>query len=247
MQYIITRHYKMGNSNLTQSHIKSYDYLLISIQLVNEIFRSKNFYSKYGYSTAFKYEPESFWSRLVPKLFWTSGSVHAIYYNDELKEGTTFEVVDQPLFLPKTAKVFEVKLLNIWKFEELVRLIKDSKLLANRKEVLNEEIKEKAIETTRGESSCVICDDNKEDIVLLCSHAFCEACIIQWRIKEDSCPICRKELGEFNEFMSGFWNLVDTEEIKGEHKKLLDLALELLAKEDGDRNLLKAYNAGLIK
>eukprot|EP00826_Nyctotherus_ovalis_P052598 TRINITY_DN669_c0_g2_i1.p1 TRINITY_DN669_c0_g2~~TRINITY_DN669_c0_g2_i1.p1 ORF type:complete len:221 (+),score=29.32 TRINITY_DN669_c0_g2_i1:36-698(+) len=169
MQYIITRHYKMGNSNLTQSHIKSYDYLLISIQLVNEIFRSKNFYSKYGYSTAFKYEPESFWSRLVPKLFWTSGSVHAIYYNDELKEGTTFEVVDQPLFLPKTAKVFEVKLLNIWKFEELVRLIKDSKLLANRKEVLNEEIKEKAIETTRGESSCVICDDNKEDIVLLCS------------------------------------------------------------------------------
>jgi len=42
--------------------------------------------------------------------------------------------------------------------------------------------------------------------------------------------------------MNDYWNLVSKEEIKSEHKKLLNFGLELLAKEDTDQLQLQKYN-----
>ena len=43
-------------------------------------------------------------------------------------------------------------------------------------------------------SFCPICEENKVDISLPCSHFFCEKCINNWIIKSDTCPMCRIKL-----------------------------------------------------
>jgi hypothetical protein len=43
-------------------------------------------------------------------------------------------------------------------------------------------------------SFCPICEDQKVDISLPCSHFFCEKCINNWIIKSDTCPLCRIKL-----------------------------------------------------
>jgi len=43
-------------------------------------------------------------------------------------------------------------------------------------------------------SLCPICDENKVDVSLPCSHFFCEKCIKSWVIKSETCPLCRFKL-----------------------------------------------------
>lgn len=41
------------------------------------------------------------------------------------------------------------------------------------------------------EVECCICMENKSEIILGCSHKFCESCIDQWNVTSRTCPICR--------------------------------------------------------
>eukprot|EP00347_Sterkiella_histriomuscorum_P005719 403355531 len=41
---------------------------------------------------------------------------------------------------------------------------------------------------------CAICLDNMSDVLLPCTHAFCNDCINLWQAKQSNCPICRSEL-----------------------------------------------------
>ena len=43
-------------------------------------------------------------------------------------------------------------------------------------------------------SLCPICDENKVEVSLPCSHFFCEKCIKSWVIKSETCPLCRFKL-----------------------------------------------------
>ena len=46
-----------------------------------------------------------------------------------------------------------------------------------------------------GESGmCPICEEEKVDVSLPCSHFFCEDCIKAWVIKSSTCPMCRYQL-----------------------------------------------------
>ena len=58
---------------------------------------------------------------------------------------------------------------------------------------------EEEIETFGSDESslCPICEENKVDISLPCSHFFCENCIKSWVIKSETCPLCRLKL-EYN-------------------------------------------------
>ncbi|CAI2366223.1 unnamed protein product [Moneuplotes crassus] len=41
---------------------------------------------------------------------------------------------------------------------------------------------------------CVICLENPNDIVLACTHAYCDKCIKEWRMYHRSCPLCRHSI-----------------------------------------------------
>lgn len=43
-------------------------------------------------------------------------------------------------------------------------------------------------------SICVVCDENVVHTTKIydCNHLFCAMCTLQWSVKDDSCPMCRK-------------------------------------------------------
>lgn len=45
--------------------------------------------------------------------------------------------------------------------------------------------------TESDEEICCICMEKKTDIILGCTHNFCENCIREWNITSNTCPICR--------------------------------------------------------
>jgi len=49
------------------------------------------------------------------------------------------------------------------------------------------------------ESECVICMERKAQIVLPCTHAFCEDCLSVWRQKSATCPMCRTTISNNND------------------------------------------------
>ena len=83
---------------------------------------------------------------------------------------------------------------------------------------------------------CPICDENKIDISLPCSHFFCENCLKEWMKKSNTCPLCRLKLEYSNKRKtpagikgSGSWSIITkdeniTQEIK---KDSIDIVLKL--------------------
>ena len=99
-------------------------------------------------------------------------------------------------------------------------------------------LNEKEIENYGSDESslCPICEENKVDISLPCSHFFCEDCIKSWVIKSETCPLCRLKLqyNKSNETPAGIkssrkWSLLENDEnTKQELKKdSLDVFLKL--------------------
>ena len=86
-------------------------------------------------------------------------------------------------------------------------------------------------------SFCPICEENKIEISLPCSHFFCEECIKAWVIKSETCPLCRLKLQyDKNNIETpagiegcGRWSLISKdEEMNQEMKKdSIDVFLKL--------------------
>ena len=67
-----------------------------------------------------------------------------------------------------------------------------------------------------GNDLCPICEEEKVDTMLECSHFFCNQCIKTWLLKKNnSCPLCRfqikidKNKGEID---GKNWNIIDFDE-----------------------------------
>lgn len=43
---------------------------------------------------------------------------------------------------------------------------------------------------------CCICFERRPDMLLPCTHAYCQTCIEQWAVNHKTCPICREEAGK---------------------------------------------------
>ena len=51
---------------------------------------------------------------------------------------------------------------------------------------------------------CSICIDNiNEEFILECNHSFCKDCIYNWLKKSQTCPLCRNEVKEVNNYGFG--------------------------------------------
>jgi len=49
------------------------------------------------------------------------------------------------------------------------------------------------------DNECAICMDKKAEMVLECTHAFCEKCIQGWQRKSNTCPMCRCKIQKNND------------------------------------------------
>lgn len=63
------------------------------------------------------------------------------------------------------------------------------------------------------EEICCICMESKTNLILSCTHNFCEKCIKEWQITQKSCPICRCYAGDNDGFVLAdcpdYYNLQD--------------------------------------
>ena len=50
-----------------------------------------------------------------------------------------------------------------------------------------------AYELNADHIECSICLNSKPNLVLPCMHPFCEECVTDWYVKNESCPLCRKK------------------------------------------------------
>lgn len=48
---------------------------------------------------------------------------------------------------------------------------------------------------------CCICMERKSNLILNCTHNYCEECIHEWQVTSTTCPICRCKSGEHDAFI----------------------------------------------
>ncbi|XP_078333241.1 RING finger protein 141-like isoform X3 [Crassostrea virginica] len=49
------------------------------------------------------------------------------------------------------------------------------------------------------ENECCICMEHRSEIILPCTHQFCEGCIDTWNVTSKTCPICRERVESTDE------------------------------------------------
>jgi hypothetical protein len=59
-------------------------------------------------------------------------------------------------------------------------MLRESKQFNEQKQISDEEL-------------CCICIRNQINVILNCSHGFCEECIGDWQKQQNSCPVCRAQ------------------------------------------------------
>ncbi|KAL6064612.1 RING-H2 finger protein ATL63 [Balamuthia mandrillaris] len=69
---------------------------------------------------------------------------------------------------------------------------------AEEKRKEQDEEKEKGNEEAEKEEEeeCVICMERRAEVALSCAHAFCGACIEEWKRRSTTCPMCRENISQ---------------------------------------------------
>lgn len=97
-------------------------------------------------------------------------------------------------------QVLSTRLLNLKQFIEIYKEITDqvSALPQDSRErvdICASVIFERStLNSLDDEEECCICMENKAEMILPCTHRFCEGCIQEWNVSSKTCPICRERV-----------------------------------------------------
>ncbi|GIY29987.1 hypothetical protein CDAR_106481 [Caerostris darwini] len=93
---------------------------------------------------------------------------------------------------------------------------------------------QKALETS---VVCTICYEVMiKPMTLNCSHCFCEHCLLIWKKKQNTCPVCREymtsmiELGNVNDMIEKLVGMLD-QDFQDKRKELMNNREKLAAEE----------------
>jgi len=185
----------MGNiisdiSDPNQRSLKSFKDIKFDINNINEIFSNDEFIYEFGchLTVNLKSSPKRVFAALQYKV------------NRE---------VDFEVEMRKTNKleVFNMNLIEFYKLYESVMNYSIVKLHSDRnKQPAMHFSGEKKLSSSEGAASrfsnkedenlCVICFEKAIEVVLPCSHGFCDGCCTMWYVKKNKreCPMCRKSI-----------------------------------------------------
>ena len=57
------------------------------------------------------------------------------------------------------------------------------------------------LDGTEEENICCICMEARTNLILACTHNYCEKCIKEWQVTSNTCPICRCAAGKNDGFI----------------------------------------------
>ncbi len=208
----------MGNKN--NKNLKEIE-VQRNTQEINEITKNIIFIEKTGIYLKFEYNKGLFRNKIKVIKFDSK-------YNDNLE----MEYVNSGHYIFIDIKNFlkyYTALMNATNVlcSDKVRKTLDRKSLKRNSKILDKGVEEE--EKDEDSDICPICEENKVNISLPCSHFFCENCIKIWMVKSETCPLCRFKLQK-NETNPGgvkgssLWCVVETvnkKEIDKENEQIL--------------------------
>jgi len=103
------------------------------------------------------------------------------------------------IYITKTDFTRPPKMLNLKQFYRVFLQIKESAALLdnNHHEKNQPGFMDDMLEPSDNE--CTICMEKMAEVVLPCTHAFCNNCLGGWQKKSNTCPMCRKNLDSTGE------------------------------------------------
>lgn len=70
----------------------------------------------------------------------------------------------------------------------------DDRLRRGHVDIYASVIFEQSVNEPSEEEECCICMEHKSELILPCTHKFCEDCIQVWNVSSKTCPICRAQV-----------------------------------------------------
>ena len=172
-------------------------------------------------------------------LFMKKMEIYLIFEldDDTLSKRNSRKVIKVTIYDYNTKKSFVEKRekpvsITIEEFYQYFNTLMNSRFIFLSDQMKNK-IKKKSTDNPEDDDDdsdlCPICNANKVDISLPCSHFFCENCIKTWLDKSESCPLCRYKLKVNKKTPSGVegaqsWDVieeVDEEQLAKESEQTL--------------------------
>jgi len=120
------------------------------------------------------------------------------------KQVVTVHVRKKPLMSPTGGKILKYK--QFYAFFNHMQMFNASPKKPSLKEIPTQTLTSGG-DDSEEETECIICMEKRAEVVLPCTHKFCQKCLDSWSEKSETCPMCRCLTTDHSD---QFWIVDDT-------------------------------------